>query len=427
MIKNHQTLIKSKEHHNALKIIESGLDEARPDLHLKPYFLKNKLKLGSKIVNLKNFDNTYIIAIGKSADYMANFVSQKINFKTGVVVMPENYKPIFSNKKFQFFKSGHPLPNLKSVKAAKYLEKLISNTRKNDFVLFLISGGGSALVSHPMGVTLKEKIIMNDILIKSGAIINEISCIRKHLSEIKGGKLLQKMNCSGVSLVISDVIGDDLSVISSGLTFADDTTFSNALRIIKKYNIQNKIPKNVINTLEMGKEKKISETPKKPVIKNILITNNERCLNRMEKEAKKMHYDVSIMRNLNSDIKISTKKIIKKLHASKKSCIIFGGESTVNVIGTGMGGRNQELVLRISNELKNNKNQFIIASIGTDGIDGNTKYAGAIFSNKKLNHVESYLKNNDSFSFFKKFGGLIYTGPTHVNVNDIGLIIKQTL
>jgi len=427
MIKNHYTLIKNKEYHNALKIIESGLDAARPDLHLKPYFLKNKLKIGSKTINLKKFDNTYIIAIGKSADYMAYFVSQKINFNEGVVVMPENYKSIFSNKKFQFFKSGHPLPNQKSVKAGKYLEKLISNTKKNDFVIFLVSGGGSALVSHPMGVTLKEKIIMNDVLIKSGAIINEISCIRKHLSEIKGGKLLQKMNCSGVSLVISDVIGDDLNVISSGLTFADNTTFSQALRIIKKYNIQNKMPKNVINTLEMGKEKKIPETPKKPIIKNILITNNEECLNRMKNVARKMNYDVSIIRNLNSDIKLSTKKIIKKLHTSKKSCIIFGGEPTVNVVGTGIGGRNQELVLRISNELKNNKNQFIIASIGTDGIDGNTKYAGAIFSNKKLNQVEPYLKNNDSLRFFKKFGGLIYTGPTHANVNDIGLIIKQTL
>ena len=129
--------------------------------------------------------------------------------------MPENYKPMFSNRKFQFFKSGHPLPNQKSVKAAKYLEKLVSSTKKNDFVIFLISGGGSALVSHPMGVTLKEKIIMNDVLIKSGATINEISCVRKHLSKIKGGKLLQKMICRGVSLVISDVIGDDLSVISS--------------------------------------------------------------------------------------------------------------------------------------------------------------------------------------------------------------------
>ena len=427
MIKNRHSLIKSKEYDNALKIIEFGLDSARPDMYLKSYFLKNKLRLNSKIVNLKNFNNTYIIAIGKSADYMAHFVSQKINFKAGVIVMPENYKPIFSNKKFQFFKSGHPLPNGKSVKAAIYLKKFVSKMQKNDFVIFLISGGGSALVSHPMGISLKEKRIVNDVLIKSGATINEISCVRKHLSEIKGGKLLQKMKCSGISLVISDVIGDDLSSISSGLTFADMTTFSHAINIIKKYNIKNKIPSNVINILQLGKKKKISETPKKSIIKNIIIANNEKCLTAMANRAKKMNYRVSVIRNINHDVKFTTKKIIKKLQTSKKSCIIFGGEPTLNVIGTGSGGRNQELVLRIANELKNDRNSFIITSIGTDGIDGNTKYAGAIFSNSKSIRAESYLKNNDSFNFFKKYGGLIYTGPTHANVNDVGLIIKQTL
>ena len=140
-----------------------------------------------------------------------------------------------------------------------------------------------------------------------------------------------------------------------------------------------------------------------------------------------MNYRVSVIRNINHDVKFTTKKIIKKLQTSKKSCIIFGGEPTLNVIGTGSGGRNQELVLRIANELKNDRNLFIITSIGTDGIDGNTKYAGAIFSNSKSIRAESYLKNNDSFNFFKKYGGLIYTGPTHANVNDVGLIIKQTL
>ena len=166
MIKNRQTLIKSKDHDNALKIIESGLDEARPDLHLKPYFLKNKLKLDSKIVNLKNFDNTHIIAIGKSADHMAHFVSQKIDFSSGIVVIPENYKSVFSNKKFHFFKSGHPLPNGRSIKAAMYIEKFVSTMNRNDFVIFMISGGGSALLSHPMNVSLKEKRIVNDVLIK---------------------------------------------------------------------------------------------------------------------------------------------------------------------------------------------------------------------------------------------------------------------
>ena len=427
MMTNNHTLIKTKEYNNALKIINIGLENAKSEIHLKPHFLKNKVRINSKFVNLNNFDKTYIVAIGKSADNMAEYVSKKINFTAGIVIMPQNYKQTFESKKFRFFKSSHPLPNSNSVRAAKYLENFISNTKKNDFIIFLISGGGSALVSHPRCISLKEKRLVNDVLINSGAKINEISCVRKHLSKVKGGILLQKMNCSGVSFVISDVIGDDLSAISSGLTFYDNTTFNQSLKIIKKYKIKNKIPKNVMKVLEMGKKKKITETPKKPLLRNFIVANNKKCLLAMADKAKKMNYSITIVHNLNYDIKKSTKMIVNRLKTTKKSCVIFGGESTVRVIGTGKGGRNQELVLRIVKELKNEKNESIVTSVGTDGIDGNTKYAGAVFSNKKLIDYQSYLKNNNSSGFFNKFGGLIQTGPTHANVNDIGVIITRNL
>ena len=132
---------------------------------------------------------------------------------------------------------------------------------------------------------------------------------------------------------------------------------------------------------------------------------------------------MNVIFNLNSNVKIAAKQIAKKLKVTRKTCIIFGGETTVNVIGSGFGGRNQELVLHLARELKNHP--CIISSIGTDGIDGNTKFAGALISNINMPEFDKYLKNNDSFNFFKKFGGLIHTGPTHSNVNDIGLIIKQ--
>ena len=147
----------------------------------------------------------------------------------------------------------------------------------------------------------------------------------------------------------------------------------------------------------------------------------------MADKAKKMNYSITIVHNLNYDIKKSTKMIVNRLKTTKKSCVIFGGESTVRVTGNGKGGRNQELVLRIVKELKNEKNESIVTSVGTDGIDGNTKYAGAVFSNKKLTNCQSYLKNNNSLGFFNKFGGLIQTGPTHANVNDIGVIITRNL
>ena len=259
---------------DTIKILNEGMLAADPENSLKPFFLKNKIKIKKSVVDLGMFDNVYIVAIGKAADVMAKFVSKQVSFKQGMVVMPSSYTPVFSHKKIQFFHSGHPLPNTQSVRAASYLEKFVSNTQKNDFIVFLISGGGSALVSQPMGISLKEKILVNKELIHSGANINEISCVRKHISKIKGGKIVQKMNCAGISLIISDVIGDDLSSVSSGLTFADKTTFSQALKILKKYKIHNKIPKNIIHVLQNTGNDKFPETPKKPMIRNIVIANN---------------------------------------------------------------------------------------------------------------------------------------------------------
>ena len=162
------------------------------------------------------------------------------------------------------------------------------------------------------------------------------------------------------------------------------------------------------------------------MIRNIVIANNYKCLLAMKNKAKKMNYTTGIVHSLNSDVKVAAKKIIKTLEGSKKQCLIFGGEITVNVRGKGRGGRSQELVLRILQELNNDtNNRFIVSSVGTDGIDGNTKFAGAIASSTNISDSEKYLKNNDSFNYFKKNGGLISTGPTHTNVNDIGLIIKQ--
>jgi len=422
MIKNFHTLIESKEHNYVLKIIEAGLAASKPSLHLERYFLKNKLRINRKLINLQDFDNVHIIAVGKSASHMASFASKKINFKRGIVVMPSGYKQTFSNKKFKFFKSGHPLPNDQSLLASKFLIKFLSDTSKNDFIIFLISGGGSALLSYPLGISLKQKIKINNILIQSGAKIQEIACIRKHLSKIKGGRLVCGLNAKCISFVISDVISDDLSSISSGLTYFDNTTFSNAMQIIKKYNLKKQMPKTAIKILK--NELKMEETPKSTKVKNIVVSNNFTALDAMRKKSINLHFDPIVMKNITGDVNSVSKVISKKISKSRKNCLIFGGEPTVNVKGTGDGGRNQELVLRIVNELSHKNSKFIVASIGTDGIDGNTKYAGAISSNISMFDIKEYLKNNDSYNYFKKYGGLIKTGPTHMNINDIGIVIK---
>ena len=426
MIKNPSKLPLNHNSRDILKILNEGIIASSPSQHLKKYISKNKIQFSTSKIDLKKFNNIFLIAVGKSAGTMTEYVSQKIKFNHGIVVVPKEVTPKLNKKTFEIINAGHPLPNRNSLKAGKNLVEFLNKTQKNDFVLFLISGGGSALSVYPNSISLRDKILVNQELIRSGANINEIACVRKHLSLIKGGRLTQNMNCKGISFVVSDVIGDDITSISSGMTSYDKSTFTDALKILKKFSLQHKLPNSTLSILKSGVNGNIPETPKKAIIKNTIILNNSTCLLKMKDKSKKLGYKTQLISNITGNLDQVTQMIASKAITSKNNCIIFGGEPTVNVIGNGKGGRNQELVLRLYEKLKHKKPDFTFASIGTDGIDGNTKFAGSIFSTKYNYDGRSYLKNNDSSSFFKKFGGLIKTGITQNNVNDIGVIIRHT-
>ena len=425
MIKNPSKLPLNHNSRDILKILNEGIIASSPSQHLKKYISKNKIQFSTSKIDLKKFNNIFLIAVGKSAGTMTEYVSQKIKFNHGIVVVPKEVTPKLNKKIFEIINAGHPLPNRNSLKAGKNLVEFLNKTQKNDFVLFLISGGGSALSVYPNSISLRDKILVNQELIRSGANINEIACVRKHLSLIKGGRLIQNMNCKGISFVVSDVIGDDITSISSGMTSYDKSTFTDALKILKKFSLQHTLPNSTLSVLKSGVNGNIPETPKKTVIKNTIILNNLTCLLKMKDKSKKLGYKTQLISNITGNLDQVTQMIASKAITSKNNCIIFGGEPTVNVIGNGKGGRNQELVLRLYEKLKHKKLDFTFASIGTDGIDGNTKFAGSIFSTKYNYDGRSYLKNNDSSSFFKKFGGLIKTGITQNNVNDIGVIIRH--
>ena len=425
MIKNPSKLPLNHNSRDILKILNEGIITSSPSQHLKKYISKNKIQFSTSKIDLKKFNNIFLIAVGKSAGTMTEYVSQKIKFNHGIVVVPKEVTPKLNKKTFEIINAGHPLPNRNSLKAGKNLVEFLNKTQKNDFVLFLISGGGSALSVYPNSISLRDKILVNEELIRSGANINEIACVRKHLSLIKGGRLIQNMNCKGISFVVSDVIGDDITSISSGMTSYDKSTFTDALKILKKFSLQHTLPNSTLSVLKSGVNGNIPETPKKTVIKNTIILNNLTCLLKMKDKSKKLGYKAQLISNITGNLDQVTQMIASKAITSKNNCIIFGGEPTVNVIGNGKGGRNQELVLRLYEKLKHKKPDFTFASIGTDGIDGNTKFAGSIFSTKYNYDGRSYLKNNDSSSFFKKFGGLIKTGITQNNVNDIGVIIRH--
>ena len=405
-----------------MKIIQSGLQAAKPELYIPKYVSKNSLACGNGKFAAKNYNKIWVVAVGKAADSMAKVFCKIIPASGGIVVIPKSHTPVFGNKKFQIIKAGHPIPDKNSVLAAGKIIQLLKNVDQNDLVVFLISGGSSALICEPAGITLNQKVKTTQILLESGASILEINSIRKHLSGVKGGKILENLRCAAISYVMSDVVNDDLGSIGSGLAYCDKTTFSDCLGIIAKYGLQKKIPRSVMVQLRKGAQGKIAETPKKPKIPNRIIANNSDCLGVMAKTAKKLGYQVLVYPKLTGTVKLAANKILKL--SNSKNCVIFGGETTVQVTGKGKGGRNQELVLHMIPKLSGKT----VASIGTDGIDGNTKHAGAIFSGAvNYDTIKPYLQNNDSNSFFAKYGGLIKTGPTHTNLLDIGVILEQHL
>jgi len=423
IIQNFKELATTDKKKDCLEILEAGLEAANPENIIPKYVTPNEIKIGSKSINIGKYSNIYSVAFGKAGDSMTRALNAIVPIKSGIVVIPKGSKSRIKGKKFQIFNSRHPKPDQTSVKAAKEVMKFLQNKRSDELVIFLVSGGGSSLLAMPDNITLDDKIYVTNLLLKSGATIQEFNCIRKHLSKIKGGRLVENMKCQGVSLVMSDVEGDDLSSIASGTTYMDDTTFADALDIIEKYKLKRKMPLEVLQVLEKGKNEEI-EIPKKIKIENFVIANNSDCLKAMQEKAQKIGYRVSTMQ-IFGDIKVAVTKILENISENQKTCLIFGGETTVRVLGKGMGGRNQELVLRI---LKNTQKlkKIVIASIGTDGIDGNSVFAGAITENTRINSVvmKEFLVNSDSGRFFQKQKGNIVTDFTHTNLMDIGVVLS---
>jgi hydroxypyruvate reductase len=424
MIQNFEELATSEKKKDTLEILESGLEASKPENILPKFVTASRITVDKESLNLEKFSSIYTVAFGKAADSMTSAINAIIPIKGGIVVIPKASRSKIKGKKFQIFNAGHPKPNQTSVKAAKEVIKFLQNRRKDELVIFLVSGGTSALLALPEKITLNDKIYVTDLLLRSGATIQEFNCVRKHLSKIKGGKLVDNLKCHGISLVMSDVEGDDLSAIASGTTYMDNTTFVDALDIIKKYKLKNKFPLEVLQVLRDGVNEQIPETPKKEKIKNYVLANNDDCIQAMEVKAKKLGYKVKKMQ-IFGNIKEVVQIIIKNIPDEQKSCLIFGGEPTVEVIGKGSGGRSQELVLRI---LKNTQkaNKLSIAAMGTDGIDGNTLFAGAITENIKIEPsvIKEFLKNSDSGRFFQKQKSNIITGLTHSNLMDIGVVLQ---
>ena len=441
---------KKSNYNLLLDLFNHGVASVQPKNILNKFlFVNNKeitIKEKNKKKTYKKIKNIFVICIGKASVDMALtaksiFSKESLKIKTGIVVVnKENFKNI---KGFKCFSSGHPIPDSNGLKAAKFIKNTLKNLDKDDLVLMLISGGGSALLPFPVNeVSLKDKILTNKLLLSSGANIKEINSVRKHLSQFKGGNLIKLCYPAKIhGLILSDVIGDDLGSISSGMTTYDETKFSDVLSILKKYKLWGKLPIKVKSYISKGLKEKKLETPKKnnKVFKettNTLIGSNTICLKNINNYCKKKMLNSKIIfYNIDMDVKKFSEYFVKKIKTikSKKPLILLsGGETTVKVKGNGKGGRNQEFSLHFLKEMRNKslKKDFFLLSAGTDGRDGPTNAAGGIVDSSSIDEIKKKninlneeLKKNNSYDVLKKINSLVIIKGTNTNVADIQILL----
>jgi hydroxypyruvate reductase len=340
---------------------------------------------------------------------------------------------------------GHPVPDQRGVDGARRIAAIARGATGHDLVLCVISGGASALMPAPAPpITLEEKQAVTKLLLACGANIHEMNAVRKHISELKGGQLARlAAPATVVSLLLSDVIGDDLDVIGSGPTAPDPSTFAGAREILSRYGVWDPAPKSVRERLEGGIAGEIAETPKAGAsvfkrTQNLVIGSNNLAVTAAADHARSLGLRTVVLSTFvegeTRDVARMHAAIAKEILASGRpvkppACIISGGETTVRIRGTGLGGRNQEFALAAAIDLAG-LDRVVVLSGGTDGTDGPTDAAGAMADGRTIARARRlgldparYLDNNDSYRFFDPLDGLLRTGPTNTNVMDVHVVL----
>ena len=406
----------------------------------------NVLTIGSLNFSLDSIDHVYVIGAGKASSMMASEVEKILGTRISAGHIVVKYGHSSKLKYINCSEAGHPIPDSNGINATKTILEIAARAGSNDLVLCLLSGGGSALLADfPEGSAPEEMVHVNNLLINSGASINEINSVRKHLSLVKGGQLARAVYpATLVSLILSDVVGDPLDVIASGPTAPDPTTYEQSLAVLEKYNLIGSVSGSILKSLRDGVAGLRPETPKPadPVFKktyNILIGTNYLALEAAKKKAADLKLNPLIITDkLQGDVPSIAEYILEislryknGKNIKKPVCLLFGGEPTLKMTGNGLGGRNQHLALLCARMLCNQPGITILCA-GSDGTDGPTDAAGAIVDSDTLRrayslhiHSGNYIQKFDSYNFFKKAGGHIITGPTMTNVMDIIVVIVE--
>ena len=421
-----------------LQIFSAAVTAVQPE-RLIPQYLKlydGNIQLGDEVIPETKIENFFVAGAGKAAAAMSAEVEKVLGYriKDGAVAIKAGQR--MSLKYIRQVEAGHPVPDDNSVVAANEIAGVVKKAHRHDAIIFLLSGGASSLMMDiPYGCSLQEIQTVFELLLKSGASIDEVNVVRKHLSELKGGQLLRDVKSHHIfTFIISDVIGNDLSIIGSGPTAPDPSTFTDAMAILEKYELTKSIPPPVMNHLEKGAGKIIHDTLKEKDrifnhCSNYIIGDNNMALQAAAGEASALGYETRIITStMSGDAEEAAKKWADDVLAhksQKKYCLVAGGETTVKVTGSGKGGRNQQFALAAGIALQHEPNISLLAA-GTDGNDGPTDAAGAVVDHDTMAaardkglDAEKYLRNNDAYTFFDRSGGLLKTGPTQTNVMDI--------
>ncbi len=394
-----------------------------------------------------NHAKVYAVSFGKAAYAMSRALEDTLgaSITKGIAIAPVDLLGQTPLKHLNLYLANHPIPDEQGARATQKIIELLQSTDEETLVIFLISGGGSALLVAPYGpVDLEAKRTVTEMLLKAGADIRQINTVRKHISAVKGGRLAETAYPARIiSLILSDVPGDDIDIIASGPTAPDSSTYSDALSVIRTLDLLKETPKEVMKILADGEAGIFPETPKPhdrifDKVRNIIVGNNTTAIEAVHTKALSLGYSaLEIPEPVTDNARKAAKELAKRaldIHINMKTsetgpvCLISGGETTVTVSGSGKGGRNAELALAFALEIDGIPNISLL-SAGTDGIDGPTDAAGAFAdgstvrrARKKGLNPRSFLDDNDSYSFFDKLGGLFITGPTGTNVMDLQII-----
>lgn len=408
-------------------------------------------------VDLRDFQRILLLGAGKASAPMARAVEELLGARIDGGLVCVKYGHAEPLKYADIIEAGHPVPDDNGVQAARRMAELAAVADAETLVIHCISGGGSALLPCPLDsrssgglvdLTLEEKQRTTTALLGCGADIREINCVRKHLSGLKGGRLAALLHpARSLNLILSDVIGDDLSSIASGITSPDPTTFAEALGVIDRYRLREQLPTPVIRALELGGQGRLAETPKPgdPVfanVDNIVIGSNRLALQAAAVKARQLGFHVRVLESpLCGEAReegrmladLARQEVLAAGSASRPLCLIAGGETVVTLRGTGKGGRNQELALAFLEQLASwgeEKRQVSFLSAATDGNDGPTDAAGAFADAEALHRaverglsINAHLADNDAYPFFEASGALLKTGPTNTNVCDIQIVL----